>query len=57
MRPQDGLHLDGERRDSSAGDEEGGRVEQVDEHLVTAHLKVNKLSLFMVNCSKGRSPK
>ena len=34
VRPQDGLHLDGERRDSSAGDEEGGRVEQVDENLI-----------------------
>ena len=34
VRPQDGLHLVGERRDVLAGDEEGGRVEEVDENLI-----------------------
>ena len=47
MRPEDGFHLIGERRDVLAGDEEGGRVEQVDEHLVTAHLK-NHLFLWLI---------
>ena len=41
MRPQDGLHLLRERRDAIAGDEEGGRVEQIDENLHNHLLCVN----------------
>ena len=41
MRPQDGLHLLRKRRDAIAGDEEGGRVEQIDENLHNRLLCVN----------------
>ena len=34
MRPQDVLHLVGERGDALPGDEEGAHVEQVEEDLV-----------------------
>ena len=47
VRPEDGLHLVGEGRDVLAGDEEGGRVEEVDEHLVTAYLN-NYLFLWLI---------
>ena len=41
VRPEDGLHLVGEGRDVLAGDEEGGRVEQIDENLHFSLLCVN----------------
>ena len=41
MGPEGAPHLGGEGRDQVAGDEEGGHVEQVDEHLVPAGIVIS----------------